>query len=247
MINNELVLNIDGYEGPIDVLLDLAKTQKVDLKNISILELADQYTEFVKKEIKTNNLTLVADYLVIAAWLTYLKSRLLLPETDNEEVPANTLAENLKEQLMKLEQMRNAGTKILSRYQLDKDFYKNGAQNNPLIEKKYVFDCTLHDLLKNIVVVNARSEAKKFRIELTKVHTVQEAIKNIKEFFENNKTDWILLDNFIKKQNENNFIKKSNVASHFAASLELVKVGFIKLRQHAPFAPIYIRNNIGNK
>ena len=247
MINNELVLNIDGYEGPIDVLLELAKTQKVDLENISILELADQYTEFVKKEIKTNNLTLVADYLVIAAWLTYLKSRLLLPDTDNDDVPADTLAENLKEQLMKLEQMRNAGTKILSRYQLNKDFYKNGDENNPLIEKKYVFDCTLHDLLKNIVMVNARSEAKKFRIELTKVHTVQEALKNIKDFFENNKTDWILLDNFIKKQNENNFVKKSNVASHFAASLELAKVGFIKLRQHAPFAPIYVKNNIGNK
>ena len=96
-------------------------------------------------------------------------------------------------------------------------------------------------------MVNARSEAKKFRIELTKVHTVQEALKNIKDFFENNKTDWILLDNFIKKQNENNFVKKSNVASHFAASLELAKVGFIKLRQHAPFAPIYVKNNIGNK
>lgn len=247
MNNNELVLNIDGYEGPIEVLLDLAKTQKVDLKNISILELVDQYTDFVKKEIKTNNLTLVADYLVIVAWLTYLKSRLLLPKTDNNDVPADTLAQNLKEQLVKLEQMRSAGTKILSRYQLNKDFYKNGSENNPLIKKKYSFDCTLHDLLKNIVMVNARNEAKEFTIKLTKVHTVQEAIKNIKKFFENNKTDWILLDNFINKQNENNFIKKSNIASHFAASLELVKVGFIKLRQHAPFAPIYVKNNIGNK
>ena len=97
---NNFILNIEGFEGPIEVLLDLARSQKVDLQYISILELADQYSDYVKKEIKTKNLTLVADFLVIASWLAYLKSRLLLPEKDNEEIPANTLAENLKEQLL---------------------------------------------------------------------------------------------------------------------------------------------------
>ena len=90
---NNFILNIEGFEGPIEVLLDLARSQKVDLQYISILELADQYSDYVKKEIKTKNLTLVADFLVIASWLAYLKSRLLLPEKDNEEIPANTLAE----------------------------------------------------------------------------------------------------------------------------------------------------------
>ena len=121
---NDFVLNIDGYEGPIELLLDLAKKQKVDLKHISILELADQYSNYVKNEIKTANLTLVADFLVIASWLTYLKSRLLLPEKKNEEIPASTLAENLREQLIKLDEMRKAGIKILSRPQLKKDFLK---------------------------------------------------------------------------------------------------------------------------
>ena len=92
---NDFLLNIDGYEGPMELLLDLAKKQEVDLKHISILELADQYSNYVKNKIKTTNLTLVADYLVIASWLTYLKSRLLLPEKKNEEIPAETLAQNL--------------------------------------------------------------------------------------------------------------------------------------------------------
>ena len=116
---NNFILNIEGFEGPIEVLLDLARSQKVDLQYISILELADQYSDYVKKEIKTKNLTLVADFLVIASWLAYLKSRLLLPEKDNEEIPANTLAENLKEQLLKLEKMRKVGLSIFSRPQLD--------------------------------------------------------------------------------------------------------------------------------
>ena len=151
---NDFVLNIDGYEGPIEVLLDLAKKQKVDLKHISILELADQYSNFVKDKIKNTNLTTVADFLVIASWLTYLKSRLLLPEKKNNEIPASTLAENLREQLIKLDEMRKAGTKILSRPQLNKDFFKNGLEKNTFIETKYTFDCSLYDLLKNIVDVD---------------------------------------------------------------------------------------------
>ena len=239
---DDFILNIEGFEGPIELLLDLAKNQKVDLKYISILELADQYSEFVKKEIKTKNLTLVADFLVIAAWLTYLKSRLLLPDQKDEEIPAHTLAENLKEQLLKLEEMRNAGLKIFSRPQLNKDFYKKGSTNNTLIKNNYVFDCTLYDLLRNIVSINAKKEANNYKINLKKIHTVDEALKSLKTFFETNKTDWVLLDSFIQSNNEELFVKKSNKAAHFAASLELVKEGLIQLRQHAPFAPIYIKN-----
>ena len=239
---NNFILNIDGFEGPIEVLLDLAKSQKVDLQHISILELADQYSEYVKKEIKKVNLTLVADFLVIAAWLVYLKSRLLLPEKDNDQVPAYTLAENLKEQLFKLEQIRNASSKIFSRPQLNKDFYKRNLKNNSLIEKKYIFDCSLHDLLRNIVSVNARKEMKNFKIKLKKIHTLEEALKHLKKFFEKNKVDWIPLNDLIINNNDEPLIQKSNIAAHFAASLELAKAGIIKLRQHAPFAPIYIKN-----
>lgn len=239
---DDFVLDIDGFEGPIEVLLDLAKKQKVDLKHISILELADQYTEFLKKEIKTKNLTLITDFLVIAAWLTYLKSRLLLPEKKGEEIPADTLAENLREQLLKLDKMRRAGIKIFSRPQLNKEFYKNGLEKNSLIENSYTFDCTLYDLLRNIVSVNARKEAKNFKINLKRIHTVEEAVKKLQDFFEKNKTEWLLLDSFLKNSNEDPFIKKSNIASHFAASLELTKKGLVELRQHAPFAPIYIKN-----
>ena len=238
---NDFVLNIDGYEGPIELLLDLAKKQKVDLKHISILELADQYSNYVKNKIKTTNLTLVADFLVIASWLTYLKSRLLLPEKKNEEIPASTLAESLREQLIKLDEMRKAGIKILSRPQLNKDFFKNGLDKSTFVENKYTFDCTLYDLLKNIVNIDTRKKIKNFKLNLKKVCTVEEAIKNLKKFFEFKNNDWIPLENIMKNKETDNFIKRSYIASHFSASLELAKVGVINIRQHAPFAPIYIK------
>ena len=244
---NDFVLNIDGYEGPMELLLDLAKKQEVDLKHISILELADQYSNYVKNKIKSTNLTLVADYLVIASWLAYLKSRLLLPEKKNEEVSANTLAENLREQLIKLDEMRRAGVKILSRPQLDKDFFKNGLPKNTFVENKYTFDCTLYDLLRNIVDVDTRKKLKNFKLSLKKVCSVEEAMKNLKKFFELKNDDWIPLESIIKNKETDNFIKKSYTASHFTASLELAKEGFVNIRQHAPFAPIYIKKKAVKK
>ena len=244
---NDFLLNIDGYEGPMELLLDLAKKQEVDLKHISILELADQYSNYVKIKIKTTNLTLVADYLVIASWLTYLKSRLLLPEKKNEEIPAATLAENLREQLIKLDEMRRAGVKILSRPQLDKDFFKNGLGKNTFVENKYTFDCTLYDLLRNIVDIDTRKKLKNFKLSLKKVCSVEEAIKNLKKFFELKNDEWIPLENIIKNNETDNFIKKSYTSSHFSASLELAKEGVIKIRQHAPFAPIYIKKKAVKK
>ena len=238
---NDFVLNIDGYEGPIELLLDLAKKQKVDLKHISILELADQYSNYVKNKVKTTNLTLIADFLVIASWLTYLKSRLLLPEKKNEEIHANTLAENLREQLIKLDEMRRAGVKILSRPQLNKDFFKNGLDKSTFVENKYTFDCTLYDLLKNIVDIDTRKKIKNFKLNLKKVFTVEEAMKNLKKIFELKNDEWIPLENIMKNKETDNFIKKSYTASHFSASLELTKEGVINIRQHAPFAPIYIK------
>ena len=238
---NDFILNIDGYEGPIELLLDLAKKQKVDLKHISILELADQYSNYVKNKIKTTNLTLVADYLVIASWLTYLKSRLLLPEKKNEEISATTLAENLREQLIKLDEMRRAGVRILSRPQLDKDFFKNGLEKNTFVENKYTFDCTLYDLLRNIVDIDTRKKLKNFKLNLKKLCSVEEAMKNLKKFFELKNDDWIPLESIIKNKETDNFIKKSYTASHFTATLELAKEGLINIRQHAPFAPIYIK------
>ena len=244
---NDFVLNIDGYEGPIELLLDLAKKQKVDLKHISILELADQYSNYVKNEIKTANLTLVADYLVIASWLTYLKSRLLLPEKKNEEIPASTLAENLREQLIKLDGMRKAGIKILSRPQLNKDFFKNGSDKSTFVENKYTFDCTLYDLLKNIVNIDTRKKIKNFKLNLKRVCTVEEAMKNLKKFFEFKNNDWVPLEDIMKNKETDNFIKRSYTASLFSASLELAKAGVINIRQHAPFAPIYIKKKAVKK
>ena len=244
---NDFVLNIDGYEGPIELLLDLAMKQKVDLKHISILELADQYSNYVKNEIKTTNLTLVADYLVIASWLTYLKSRLLLPEKKNEEIPASTLAENLREQLIKLDEMRKAGIKILSRPQLNKDFFKNGSDKSTFVENKYTFDCTLYDLLKNIVNIDTRKKIKNFKLNLKKVCTVEEAMKNLKKFFEFKNNDWFPLEDIMKNKETDNFIKRSYTASLFSASLELAKAGVINIRQHAPFAPIYIKKKAVKK
>ena len=244
---NDFVLNIDGYEGPIELLLDLAKKQKVDLKHISILELADQYSNYVKNKIKTTNLTLIADFLVIASWLTYLKSRLLLPEKKNEKIHANTLAENLREQLIKLDEMRRAGVKIFSRPQLNKDFFKNGLDKSTFVKNKYTFDCTLYDLLKNIVDIDTRKKIKNFKLNLNKVFTVEEAMKNLKKIFELKNDKWIPLENIMKNKETDNLIRKSYTASHFSASLELAKEGVINIRQHAPFAPIYIKKKAVKK
>ena len=170
-----------------------------------------------------------------------------MPEKKNEEIPAETLAQNLKEQLIKLDEMRRAGVKILSRPQLDKDFFKNGLGKNTFVENKYTFDCTLYDLLRNIVDVDTRKKLKNFKLALKKVCSVEEAIKNLKKFFELKKDEWLPLESIIKNKETDTFIKKSYTASHFTASLELAKEGLINIRQHAPFAPIYIKKKAVKK
>ena len=139
--------------------------------------------------------------------------------------------------------MRKAGLSIFSRPQLDKDFYKRNLNDDTLIKKKIIFDCNLHDLLRNIVSIKARRELKNFKIQLKKIHTVEEAVKHLKNFFQNNKTDWVPLNSLFTSSHQEKLINKSNIAAHFAASLELAKSGEIKLRQHFPFGPIYIKNN----
>ena len=137
--------------------------------------------------------------------------------------------------------MRKAGIKILSRPQLNKDFFKNGLDKSTFVENKYTFDCTLYDLLKNIVDIDTRKKIKNFKLNLKKVFTVEEAMKNLKKIFELKNDEWIPLENIMKNKETDNFIKKSYTASHFSASLELAKEGVINIRQHAPFAPIYIK------
>ena len=137
--------------------------------------------------------------------------------------------------------MRRAGVKILSRPQLDKDFFKNGLPKNTFVENKYTFDCTLYDLLRNIVDIDTRKKLKNFKLSLKKVCSVEEAMKNLKKFFELKNDDWIPLQSIIKNKETDDFIKKSYTASHFTATLELVREGLVKIRQHAPFAPIYIK------
>ena len=143
--------------------------------------------------------------------------------------------------------MRRAGVKIFARPQLNKDFFKNGLEKNTFIENKYTFDCTLYDLLKNIVDIDTRKKIKNFKLKLTNICSVEDAVKNLKKFFETKNIDWVPLDSFIKSKQTDSFIKKSYTASHFSASLELVKEGFINIRQHAPFAPIYIKKKSINK
>ena len=143
--------------------------------------------------------------------------------------------------------MRRAGVKILSRPQLDKDFFKNGLGKNTFVENKYTFDCTLYDLLRNIVDIDTRKKLKNFKLAIKKVCSVEEAIKNLKKFFELKNDEWTPLESIIKNKETDSFIKKSYTASHFTASLELVKQGVINVRQHAPFAPIYMKKKAVKK
>ncbi len=237
-------LLLGNFEGPIDLLLVLAKSQKVDLSDISISELADQYINFIN-EYRNIHIEIAADYLVMAAWLTYLKSRLLLPkEEKTDEYTAEELEEALKYQLQRLEAFQNISKIIYSRPLVNRDVFYGGSSEGLKVKYNINYTSNLYDLLKSYSqIIKSNDQVKQLTIEHSELYSVDQAIKRLKGIF-GNITEWTnffnVIPNLIKA---NKTINKSIISSNFVASLELSKNGFIDLKQDENFGNIYIKFN----
>jgi len=236
------VVDLEGYEGPIDVLLSMARDQKVDITQISILALANQYLAFVEK-IRAYNLELAADYLVMAAWLAYLKSRLLLPDLGETDEPTGTeMAAALQYQLRRLEAMQNAGKGLMSRQRLGVDFFGRGQPETFRARVNTIYELSLFDLLKAYGEQKQRKEgAGPLNIEAFEIYTVEEALVRLRRLL-GPIPDWQNLWNFLPDQLKSGLITRSAVASTFAASLEMAKEGRAVIKQAEAFGPIHVRS-----
>ncbi len=232
-------LDLDGYEGPIDVLLQLAREQKVDLTRISILQLAEQYLSFVRAA-RHLRLELAADYLVMAAWLAYLKSRLLLPEEDSGEEPSGAeMAAALRFQLQRLEAMQEAGERLMARPQLGRDFFARGAPEPLKIVANVTYEAKLYDLLQAYARQSSRVEASDLRIPPTELYSVDDAIHRLRRLL-GRVPGWRVLSSFLPAELEGSLLWRSALASTFTASLELCREGELRIRQDGAFGPIYL-------
>jgi segregation and condensation protein A len=235
-----LVVDVEGFEGPLDLLLTLARQQKVDLARISILALADQYLAFIEAARKLR-LELAADYLVMAAWLAYLKSRLLLPDVGSPEAQtAEDMAAALAFRLKRLEAFREVAQKMLDRPQLGRDVFSRGDPE-PIAQIKHPqYSATLYDLLSAYAVQRERQALGRVRFAARKVWSLAEARGAIERLI-GISADWSCLDDYLIAYMVEPDMMSSVKASSFAATLELVREGVMDLQQHAAFAPIYIR------
>ena len=234
--------NVDliNYQGPLDILLDLAKAQKVDLENISITKLADQFHEYITSE-KHLNLEAASEYLLMATWLTYLKSKLLLPGDPEEEFKVLEVAEKLKLQLKKLELIRLLSDQMLKRKRLGRDIYMRGIKGNirSIYSKEY--NLKLYDLLKAYSSIIMTKDFQRMNIPKLPVFTTEDGIKRIREFFDK-LIDWKNIDDLIPKNfRKGSQNKRSGKAGIFAGSLELVKEGNLTIKQNKLFDDIYIK------
>ena len=241
--DDRLILELDGFEGPLDLLLTLARTQKVDLTEISILDLVDQYLVYINKA-REIRIEVAADYLVMAAWLADLKSRLLLPrEEDDEEPSAEEQALRLQLRLQRLDAMREVGARLMARDRLGRDVFTRGAPEGLTIHKTGHFDLTLYELLRAYGEVQQKASLSHITIERRPVFALEDAIKRL-ESLVGRTLDWSELVSFLPKGLKDRRLIRSAIASHFAASLELAKAGVADLRQDQTFAPIQVRRRL---
>jgi segregation and condensation protein A len=238
---SELVVDLDGYEGPIDVLLALARDQKVDLTKISILQLADQYLAFISAA-RQMRLEIAADYLVMAAWLAYLKSRLLLPEPQPEDEPSGAeLAAALAFQLQRLEAMQQAGVRLMARPLLGRDVFPRGAPEGLPLVSRFAYDATLYDLLKAYGDSRRRTVGGILEIRAPELYSMDDALARLGKLL-GKLPEWRTLMSFLPPNLRAGMVGRSAVAATFAASLELVRSGRVQLRQDVAFGPIYLRS-----
>ncbi len=235
-----LIVDVNGFEGPLDLLLNLARDQKVDLTQISILALVEQYLSFIA-ELRAMRLEIAADYLVMAAWLAYLKSRLLLPEGDGEEEPSGEeLAIALAFRLRRLEAMRDAAARLMNRNRLGRDVFARGAGEGLTIERKNEYICDLYDLLKAYAFRRENQNVTHLTVRRQPVITVKEARSMLARLV-GKMSDWAPLDMFLAEYVLDGKSRTSAISSTFSASLELAREGVLELKQTGLFSPLYMR------
>lgn len=236
-----LIVDVDGFEGPLDLLLTLSRTQKVDLRRISVLQLAEQYLGFVNQA-KALRIELAADYLVMAAWLAYLKSRLLLPPDPSDEGPsAEELAAHLAFQLERLEAMREAAARLMARDQKGRDFFARGIPEDVTRIRRIKYTATLLDLMQAYARIRTKDEFRPFVMDRDHVFTMEQALERMRGLISYSGI-WTDLAAYLPPGWDTNPMRRRSVtAAHFAAVLEMAKAGQIELRQGETFAPIQIR------
>ncbi|WP_374764040.1 segregation and condensation protein A [Yunchengibacter salinarum] len=235
-----LVLDLDGFEGPLDLLLTLARSQKVDLTRISILALVEQYLDFINTA-RRLKLELAADYLVMAAWLAFLKSRLLLPKEDTEEEPsAEDLALRLQLRLQRLEAMRDVGARLMARARLGRDVFMRGAPEGLEDDRRGIYDLSLYELLRAYGDHQIRHQGGSLRIERRPVYAMEDALERLRDLI-GDRYSWSDLMSFLPPVGDDPRMRRSALASLFAASLELTRQGKAVLNQTETYGPLYLR------
>jgi len=236
-----LIVDVDGFEGPLDLLLTLSRTQKVDLRQISVLALARQYLAFVERA-KELRIELAADYLVMATWLAFLKSRLLLPPDPEDDGPSGEeLAAHLAFQLERLEAMRDVAAKLMARDQKGRDFFVRGLPERVERIRQVTYTATLVDLMQAYARIRTKDEFRPYVMDRDRVMTMEEALDRMRGLI-GFAGAWTDLASYMPEGWDADPVRRrSATASHFAASLELAKAGKIEIRQGETFAPIQIR------
>jgi len=237
-----LIVNLEGFEGPLDLLLALARTQKVDLAKISVQALADQYLAFVNQALKLR-LELAADYLVMAAWLAFLKSKLLLPrEEGTEDQPTgDELAARLAFRLMRLEAMRGAAAKLITRRRLGRDVFSRGSPEGVRTIRVRKYTAMIFDLLKAYADQRKRTVKRVHVVPRRTVWSIKEARERLEALLGEGTGDWVQLDMFLQQYGAVHDIARTARASSFGATLEMAREGLVELSQAEPYAPIYMR------
>lgn len=236
------VVDLDGFEGPLDLLLALARTHKVDIAKISILALVDQYLEFIREAQKLK-LELAADYLVMAAWLAYLKSRLLLPrdKEDPDTASAEEMALRLQFRLSRLDAMRNAVAQLMTRKRLERDVFARGMPETVKTTRDTTYTAEIYDLLKAYADQRRRTVRVIHVVKARKVWSIKDARVRLEKLIGASAGEWAQLDLFIEQYLPKGEEERTAIASSFGATLEMARDGLLEIRQDEPFAPIYMR------
>jgi segregation and condensation protein A len=235
-----LYVDVAGYEGPLDLLLDLARRQKVDLARISVLALAEQYLEFIET-IREKRMEIAADYLVMAAWLAYLKSRLMVPSAETGDEPTGEMmAALLQFRLKRLEAMRRAAGQLMNRPRLGLGVHARGLPEPTVVNRRTLWEASLYDLLKAYATQRERTIPVEYQPRERTVWSLQEA-REILQRLMGDSMDWVPMDVYLAQYLGTSEQRRTATASTFASSLELVRQGHVELRQTVTFGPLFMR------